>query len=76
MSASQHLVRMSLREKCAQMVHIACASAEKAKLWLVEITEAVRANASTKPAWRILLVNDAVIVGSCRPREMRRPLFL
>ena len=48
----------------ASPVHCACASELKAKLWLVEITEAVRAKASTKPAWRSLLVK-AVMFGSC-----------
>jgi hypothetical protein len=45
-------------------VHICWASALKAKLELDDSAEKETANASTKPAWRIVLVKEAVILGS------------
>jgi hypothetical protein len=51
-------------------VHICCASALKAKLELDESAEKENAKATTKPAWRIVLLRDAVILGSSVCREV------
>jgi hypothetical protein len=48
----------------ASPVHFSCASALKAKLEVDDSAEIETAKASTKPAWRIVLVKDALIVGS------------
>jgi hypothetical protein len=53
-------------------VHICCASALKAKLELDESAEKETAKATTRPAWRIVLLRDAVIVGSSVCRGSRR----
>ena len=50
--------------RIASPVHISCASALKAKLEVDDKVDRETANASTKPAWRIVLVKDAVMVGS------------
>jgi hypothetical protein len=47
-------------------VHICCASELKAKLALDDSAENETAKAKTKPAWRAVLVKDAVIVVPCR----------
>jgi hypothetical protein len=52
-------------------VHICCASALKAKL-SVDSAEKETAKANTKPAWRIVLVKDAVMLGSRVSRWSRR----
>src|SRR5476651_2021278 len=56
-----------LQRRKASPVHIDCASALKAKLALDDSAEKETAKASTKPAWRSVLVTDAVMVGSCWP---------
>jgi hypothetical protein len=48
----------------ASPVHCACASELKAKLWLVDTAETVKAMARTKPTWRSLLVKELVMFGS------------
>ena len=48
----------------ASPVHCACASELKAKLWLVDTAETVKAMARIKPAWRSLLVKELVMFGS------------
>ena len=48
----------------ASPVHCACASELKAKLWLVDTAETVKAMARTRPAWRSLLVKELVMFGS------------
>jgi hypothetical protein len=53
-----------LQRRNASPVHICCASGLKAKLELDDSAENETANASTKPAWRIALVKEAVIFGS------------
>jgi hypothetical protein len=53
-----------LQRRNASPVHICCASALKAKLELDESAEKETAKATTKPAWRIVLLRDAVILGS------------
>jgi hypothetical protein len=58
-----------LQRRNASPVHICCSSELKAKLWLVDSAETETANASTKPAWRILRVKDAFIFGSHWHRE-------
>jgi hypothetical protein len=50
--------------RIASPVHICCASALKAKLEVDASVDIETANASTKPAWRIVLVKDAVMFGS------------
>ena len=45
-------------------VHICCASALKAKLEVDDSADSEAARARTKPAWRTVLVKDAVILGS------------
>src|ERR1700687_3696596 len=52
-----------LQRRNASPVHICCASALNAKLELDDSAEKETANASTKPAWRIVLVKEAVIFG-------------
>ena len=56
-----------LHRRNASPVHICCASALKAKLELDDNAEKETAKASTKPAWRMVLVKDAVMVGSLWP---------
>jgi hypothetical protein len=56
-------------------VHIDCASALKAKPWLDDSAEIAPAKASTKPAWRRVLVKEAVMVGSCWPARGTRFLM-
>src|SRR6266404_27643 len=58
-----------LHKRNASPVHICCASELNAKLWLDERAETETAKASTKPAWRSLLVKDAFISGSHWHRE-------
>jgi hypothetical protein len=53
-------------------VHICWASALKAKLEVDDRAETETANASIKPAWRMVLVRDAVIFGSSVVRRSRR----
>jgi hypothetical protein len=53
-----------LQRRNASPVHIDCASALKAKLELDDSAEKESAKARAKPAWRIVLVKEAVIVGS------------
>jgi hypothetical protein len=53
-----------LHSRNASPVHISCASALKAKLWVDDSTDSETAKASTKPAWRSVLVRDAVMFGS------------
>jgi hypothetical protein len=53
-------------------VHICCASALKAKLDVDASAEKEVAKASTKPAWRSVLVKDAVMFGSSGSRGLRR----
>jgi len=50
-----------LQRRNASPYNICCASALKAKLELDDSAEKETANASTKPAWRIVLVKVAVI---------------
>src|SRR5277367_6474720 len=57
-----------LHRRKASLVHICCASALKAKLWLDENADSEVARARIKPAWRTVLVKDAVILGSHWPR--------
>ena len=64
---------VALQSLKASRCRLIVRSALKAKL-CVEITEVLRAMASTKPAWRILLVKEAVIVISCG-RAPAGPLF-
>jgi hypothetical protein len=61
-----------LQRRNASPVHICCASALKAKLELDDSAEKETANASTKPAWRRVLVKEAVIFGSSVGRGLRR----
>src|ERR1700687_1968845 len=56
-----------LHRRNASPLHICCASALKAKLALDDSAEQATAKASTRPAWRIVLVRDAVIFGSHWP---------
>src|SRR6202041_2019714 len=56
----------------ASPVHICWASALKAKLDVDDRAETETANASIKPAWRMVLVRDAVIFGSSVVRRSRR----
>src|SRR5713226_4288993 len=65
-----------LQSRNASPVHICCASALKAKLALEDNAEKETANASTKPAWRIVLVREAVIFGSSVGRGLRRVVDL
>jgi hypothetical protein len=51
----------------ASPVHICWASALKAKLDVDDTAEMETAKAKTKPAWRSVLVKDAVIFGSRWP---------
>jgi hypothetical protein len=53
-----------LHSRNASPVHICCASALKAKLEVDDSAEMEAATASIKPAWRSVLVKDAVIGGS------------
>jgi hypothetical protein len=53
-----------LHSRNASPVHICCASALNAKLWLDDKAETEAATANTKPAWRILRVKEAFIFGS------------
>src|SRR5271165_5094641 len=53
-----------LQRRKASPVHICCASALKAKLEVDESADSEAARARTKPAWRTVLVKDAVILGS------------
>ena len=53
-----------LQRRNASLVHICCASALNAKLGLDDKAETEAAKANTKPAWRILLVKEAFILGS------------
>jgi hypothetical protein len=61
-----------LHSRNASPVHICCASALKAKLELDDNAEKETAKASIKPAWRIVLVKDAVMVGSLWPGSAGR----
>ena len=61
-----------LHSRNASPVHICCASALKAKLELEDNAEKETAKASTKPAWRMVLVKDAVMVGSLWPGSAGR----
>jgi hypothetical protein len=61
-----------LHSRNASLVHIDCASALKAKLEVEASAENEVANASTKPAWRSVLVKDAVIFSSSGCRGLRR----
>jgi hypothetical protein len=61
-----------LQRRNASPVHICCASALKAKLELDESAEKETAKATTKPARRIVLLRDAVILGSSVCRGSRR----
>jgi hypothetical protein len=61
-----------LHSRNASPVHICCASALKAKLALDDSAEKEAAKAMTKPAWRIVLVKEAVMLGSHRPRSGAR----
>jgi hypothetical protein len=54
-----------LQRRNASPVHICCASALKAKLEVDDSADTETAKASTKPAWRRVLVKEAVMVGSC-----------
>jgi hypothetical protein len=56
-----------LHRRKASLVHICCASALKAKLARDDSSEKEAAQASTKPAWQMVLKKDAVMVGSCCP---------
>src|SRR6202035_5573538 len=58
-----------LHRRNASPVHICCASALKAKLELDDSAEIETAKATTKPAWRIVLVIKAVIFGSHWPAQ-------
>ena len=53
-----------LHRRNASLVHICCASALKAKPGVDDSAETEAATASIKPAWRSVLVKDAVILGS------------
>src|SRR6202022_1016599 len=64
-----------LQRRNASPVHICCASALKAKLELDDSAEKETAKANTKPAWRIVPVRNAVIVGSHWPR-LAGPLLM
>ena len=57
-----------LHRRNASPVHICCASALKAKLALGDSAEKEIAKARTKPAWRMVLVKEAVMIGSLWPR--------
>jgi hypothetical protein len=57
-----------LHRRNASLVHICCASALKAKLEVDASAEKEVAKASTKAAWRIVLVKDAVMFGSSGSR--------
>src|SRR3984957_8033714 len=61
-----------LQRRNASPVHIDCASALKAKLELDDSAEKETTKAAAKPAWRIVLVKEAVIVGSSVCRRSRR----
>src|ERR1700731_3998404 len=61
-----------LQSRNASPVHIDCASALKAKLELDDSAEKETTKAAAKPAWRIVLVKEAVIVGSSVCRRSRR----
>jgi hypothetical protein len=61
-----------LQRRNASPVHICCASALKAKLELDESAEKETAKATINPAWRIVLLQDAVILGSSVGRRLRR----
>src|SRR5260370_2621276 len=64
-----------LQRRNASPVHSCCASALKAKLELDDSAENETANASTKPAWRIVRVEEAGIFGfSVAPRV--RPVVM
>src|SRR5262245_38818025 len=58
-----------LQRRNASPVHICRASAVSAKLWLDDNAETEAVKASTKPAWRSLLMKDAVMFGSHWHRE-------
>src|SRR5579863_1727681 len=53
-----------LHRRNASPVHICCASALNAKLEVDDSDENEAATASTRPAWRSVVVKDAVILGS------------
>jgi len=61
-----------LQRRNAPPVHRCCASALKAKPEVDASADKEAAKASTKPAWRIVLVKDAVIFGSSFGRGSRR----
>jgi hypothetical protein len=56
-----------LHRRKASLVHICCASALKAKLEVDDSADSEAARARIKPAWRTVLVKDAVILGSHWP---------
>jgi hypothetical protein len=56
-----------LHSRNASPVHICCASALNAELWLDDSAAKATAKATTRPAWRMVLVIDALMFGSHRP---------
>src|SRR5260370_15585871 len=65
-----------LHRRNASLVHICCASALNAKLEVDASADEEPAKASTKAAWQIVLVRDAVIFGSSVSASPRRALLM
>jgi hypothetical protein len=65
-----------LHRRNASPVHICCASALKAKLWVEQSPDSETAKTSTKPAWRSVLMRDEVMFGSRLYRRISGALLM